>query len=105
MVFNVELMTYCIEIIEVTRRTTFVLIQQVAPGVSYWVMPEIKVRLYHDASIAEVCVCQQISRFKAIYDYPVQIKYQSDEKHQINQFLADWLKFFLMYGTTSVLIC
>lgn len=104
-VFNVELMTYRIEIIELTRYTTLVLIQQVAPKVSYWSMPEIKVRLYHDALIAEVCSSQQISRFKAIYDYPGQIKYQSDEKHQINQFLSDWLKFCLTYGTSSVFVC
>ena len=51
------------------------------------------VRLYHDAMVAEVCSSQQIFRFKARYDYPNKKLHQRDEKHQINQFLADWLRF------------
>ncbi len=47
------------------------------------------VRLYHDAMVAEVCSSQQIFRFKARYDYPNKKLHQRDEKHQINQFLAD----------------
>ena len=103
--YQVELITYRVAIVELTRYTTVVVIQQVAPKVSYWRMPELTVRLYHDALIAEVCASQQIYRFKARYDYPKQILFQSDEKHQINQFLNDWLKFCLMYGTTLVLTC
>lgn len=103
--FQIDLMTYRIKIIELTRYTTVVVIQQISPKVSYWRMPELTIRLYHDALIAEVCASQQIYRFKARYDYPTQIKHQSDEKHQINQFLGDWLKCCLMYGTSSVLTC
>ncbi len=47
------------------------------------------VRLYHYAMVSEVCSTQQIYRFKARYYYPNKKLHQRDEKHQINQFLAD----------------
>ena len=56
------------------------------------------VRLYHDAMVAEVCSSQQIFRFKARYDYPNKKLHQRDEKHQINQFLAD---FAILFSTWS----
>ena len=63
------------------------------------------VRLYHDAQVAEVCASQQISRFKASYDYPNKKLHQRDEKHQINQFLADWLRYCLAHGAVAVPVC
>ncbi|MBK5071667.1 DUF1249 family protein [Budviciaceae bacterium CWB-B4] len=96
---------YRIETLESTRYTSYVSIKQVFPKVSYWSMPCLNVRLYHDALVAEVCSSQQIFRFKASYDYPNKKLHQRDEKHQINQFLADWLRFCLMKGTMSVPIC
>lgn len=101
-VFQVNATTYRLKIEEVTRYTTVVVIQQTAPKVSYWRLPELRVRLYHDALIAEVCATQQIARFKARYDYPNKRLHQRDEKHQINQFLSDWLRFCLIHGTTPV---
>lgn len=61
---------YRLTIIESTRYTTLVAIEQTAPSVSYWSLPSMTVRLYHDAMVAEVCSSQQIFRFKARYDYP-----------------------------------
>lgn len=63
------------------------------------------VRLYHDAMVAEVCSTQQIYRFKARYDYPNKKLHQRDEKHQINQFLADWLRYCLAHGALAVPVC
>ncbi|WP_159565740.1 DUF1249 family protein [Budvicia diplopodorum] len=100
--FEVASATYRIETKESTRYTSLVSIQQIFPKVSYWSMPTLNVRLYHDALVAEVCSSQQIFRFKARYDYPNKKLHQRDEKHQINQFLADWLRFCLMKGTMSV---
>ncbi|AKJ43154.1 DUF1249 family protein [Pragia fontium] len=97
--------TYHIETLESTRYTSLVSIKQAHPKVSYWSMPQLNVRLYHDALVAEVCSSQQIFRFKASYDYPNKKLHQRDEKHQINQFLADWLRFCLMKGTMSVPVC
>ncbi|VTP67327.1 putative dehydrogenase [Serratia rubidaea] len=61
---------YRLTIAESTRYTTLVTIEQTFPAVSYWSLPAMTVRLYHDAMVAEVCASQQISRFKARYDYP-----------------------------------
>ncbi|SQI42865.1 putative dehydrogenase [Leminorella richardii] len=92
---QVDNTVYSIETLESTRYTSLVTIKQVQPKVSYWSMPSLNVRLYHDALVAEVCSSQQIFRFKASYDYPNKNLHQRDEKHQINQFLADWLRFCL----------
>ena len=100
--YQVNGVSYSITIIESTRYTTLVEIRQTAPAVSYWSLPSMSVRLYHDAMVAEVCSTQQIYRFKARYDYPNKKLYQRDEKHQINQFLADWLRFCLSHGAMAV---
>ncbi len=86
---------YRLTIIESTRYTTLVAIEQTAPSV----------RLYHDAMVAEVCSSQQIFRFKARYDYPNKKLHQRDEKHQINQFLADWLRYCFAHGAMAIPVC
>src|SRR5471030_1706564 len=68
--YQVSSATYRLTVIESTRYTTLVEIKQTAPAVSYWSLPSLTVRLYHDAMVAEVCASQQIFRFKARYDYP-----------------------------------
>ncbi len=50
---------YRLTIVESTRYTTLVQIEQTAPAVSYWSLPAMTVRLYHDAMVAEVCSSQQ----------------------------------------------
>lgn len=96
--YNVNNVHYQIVISESTRYTTLVQIKQIYPSVSYWSLPSMLVRLYHDAMVAEVCSSQQIFRFKSRYDYPNEKLHQRDEKHQINQFLADWLRHCLANG-------
>ncbi len=103
--YQVSSATYRLTIIESTRYTTLVEINQIAPAVSYWSLPSLTVRLYHDAMVAEVCASQQIFRFKARYDYPNKKLHQRDEKHQINQFLADWLRYCLTHGAMAVPAC
>ena len=84
--YQVSNAQYRLTITESTRYTTLVEIEQTAPSISYWSLPSMTVRLYHDAMVAEVCSSQQIFRFKARYDYPNKKLHQRDEKHQINQF-------------------
>lgn len=96
---------YRLTIIESTRYTTLVAIEQTLPAVSYWSLPSMTVRLYHDAMVAEVCSSQQIFRFKARYDYPNKKLHQRDEKHQINQFLADWLRYCFAHGAMAIPVC
>ncbi|AJJ21098.1 MULTISPECIES: DUF1249 family protein [Yersinia] len=97
--------SYRLTIIESTRYTSVVEIMQTEPAVSHWSLPSMVVRLYHDAQVAEVCASQQIYRFKASYDYPNKKLHQRDEKHQINQFLADWLRYCLAHGAVAVPVC
>lgn len=94
--YQVSATHYRLSIVEVTRYTTLIVIEQLVPSVSYWSLPSMTVRLYHDAMIAEVCASRQISRFKSRYDYPNHYLHQRDEKYQINQFLADWLRYCLI---------
>ncbi len=89
---------YRLIIEESTQYTTRVNISQVDLIADYLSLPSMSVRLYHDARVAEVCATQQISHFKARYDYPNKKLNQRDEKHQINQFLAEWLSYCLGYG-------
>lgn len=100
--YQVSHTRYQVTIEESTRYTMLITITQTAPAVSYWSLPAMSVRLYFDAMVAEVCSVSQISRFKARYDYPNKKLHQRDEKHQNNQFLADWLRYCLTHGVMPV---
>ena len=58
----------------------------------------IEVRIYHDATLAEVIAWQGQRRFKPIHEYPNPKMYQRDEKAQLNAFLGDLLGFCLEKG-------
>ena len=85
---------YRLTIVESTRYTSLVEIEQIFPAVSYWSLPAMTVRLYHDAMVAEVCSSQQIYRFKARYDYP--------NKSCINATKSIKLTSFLLIGCATV---
>ena len=87
---------YRLTIVESTRYTTLLAIEQTLPAVSYWSLPSMTVRLYHDAMVAEVCSSQQIFRFKARYDYPNKKScINATKKHQINRFWpTGWVYLF-----------
>ncbi|MFT6389271.1 MAG: hypothetical protein ACJAUP_002661 [Cellvibrionaceae bacterium] len=57
-----------------------------------------EVRLYHDATVAEVIAWEGRSRFKARHDYPNPRMYHSDEKAQLNRFLGELLELCLTQG-------
>ncbi|MDH5229995.1 MAG: DUF1249 domain-containing protein [Gammaproteobacteria bacterium] len=61
---------------------------------------ELKVRLYHDARMAEVIGFQGHSRFRPEYAYPNDKGYQVNEKWQINHMLADVIKFCHQFNLT-----
>jgi uncharacterized protein YqiB (DUF1249 family) len=64
-----------------------------------WVTPpSMSVRLYHDASMAEVMSYQNQHRFEGRYQYPNPQMRLPDEKIQLNKFLADWLDHCLQHG-------
>ena len=53
--------------------------------------PEMTVRLYHDAEVAEVLSYQSQHRFNVEYDYPNPNMFNKHEKRRLNEFLRDWL--------------
>jgi uncharacterized protein YqiB (DUF1249 family) len=55
------------------------------PGLS------LKVRIYHDAQLAEVISYQGQSRMLPKYTYPNKKMFHRDEKRQANYLLNDWL--------------
>ncbi len=53
----------------------------------------LKVRICHDARVAEVIGYQGRTRFAAVYPYPNKDMYGVFEKRQVNLFLGEWLRF------------
>ncbi|MEK9647514.1 MAG: DUF1249 domain-containing protein [Gammaproteobacteria bacterium] len=68
---------------------------------AYYNAPEIIIRVYHDAKTAEVVSYQNHNNFKAIYPVPNRFMYQSDEKEQLNLFLAEWLNLCINEGLSN----
>lgn len=93
--------TYQIRILELGKFTTTVRIEHQSEQTMRWLRPEFEVRIYHDAQLCEVTACQQVRRFKAVYDYPNTEMLQPDEKRQINLLLRDWLKLCHRRGLRS----
>jgi len=89
---------YRLVVLEVSRYTNLVEISLHNENMPSCLMPMLKVRLYHDARMAEVCATQQIYHFRSRYDYPNRQMLQSDEKYQVNQFLGEWLRFCINHG-------
>jgi uncharacterized protein YqiB (DUF1249 family) len=56
------------------------------------------VRLYNDATVAEVIAWDGHRRFQARHQYPNTRMYQEDEKSQLNQFLGELLEYCLAQG-------
>jgi uncharacterized protein YqiB (DUF1249 family) len=59
------------------------------------------VRLYHDASVAEVVKCQRYQSFSPRYEYPNVDMHQIDEKVQMNRFLGELLSHCLSHGRVA----
>ncbi|UTF61781.1 DUF1249 domain-containing protein [Gilvimarinus sp. DA14] len=88
-----------IEVTERMRYTTTLRVSRVDDTGSDWLQsPQLLVRLYHDAALAEVLAWEGHRRLEVRYDYPNQKMYQSDEKSQFNRFLGEWLHHCLKNG-------
>jgi uncharacterized protein YqiB (DUF1249 family) len=60
--------------------------------------PGLVVRLYHDASVAEVICMQRRKQLSGAYPYPNPNMHLPDEKLQLNEYLGEWLSECLRYG-------
>jgi len=95
--FHFDSDCFQLTICEQTQYTSVLDIESVASSVVFQddnetsLTPRLKVRLYHDAQMAEVLASRQIRYFKSRYDYPNRLMQQPDEKYQVNKFLSQWL--------------
>lgn len=93
-----------LRVTERARYTTMVEVTQ-HNGLQQWgSSPTLQVRLYHDASMAEVTAWQGHQRLRPRYDYPNRNMYQRDEKAQFDRFLEDWLSFSLAHGQSCSVV-
>lgn len=103
-VFGVEavrekpLSRVCLQVIERSRYTTTVTLEQEYDYPTWLPTPLITVRLYHDARMAEVLGYQRSSKIRQSYDYPNAGMFQRDEKNQLNALLGEWLEHCLSAG-------
>ena len=87
-----------ISVVESFRYTTTLKIEQ-RPRSGHWLEnPAMEVRVYHDASTAEVVACSEHRNFEARYPQPNPQMFQRDEKLQVNRFLGEWLSYCLAVG-------
>jgi len=94
-----------LQVVEEARYTTTLDIEQAGVHLPQTMLPKMRVRMYHDARMAEVLRSQQISDIKPVYHYPNQHMHQRDEKWQVNQFLAEWLQHCLDKGMRAAAVC
>lgn len=83
------------EVMESHRYTTVLRMRHGLPLPAPVTTPEMIVRLYHDAGVAEVTEYQQRSRFRVKYDYPNAEMHHVREKGRVNEFLGEWLEHLL----------
>jgi uncharacterized protein YqiB (DUF1249 family) len=87
-----------ITVLESFRYTTTLKIEQ-KPRSGHWLEnPAMEVRVYHDASTAEVIACRDHRNFEPRYPQPNSLMFQRDEKLQVNRFLGEWLSHCLAVG-------
>ena len=63
-----------------------------------------RVRLCHDARVAEVTEFDRHRRLQARYAYPNPAMLQPDEKLQVNRLLGEWLQHCLRWGRSAEVV-
>ncbi|QLC73547.1 DUF1249 domain-containing protein [Pseudomonas sp. LPB0260] len=86
-----------LEVLEACPYTTTLLVRQ-EHSLPWLPVPQLQVRVYHDARMAEVVSAENARRFRSIYPYPNAAMHQPDEKSQLNLFLGEWLSHCLACG-------
>lgn len=84
-------------VLETSPYTSYILLKQ--DNLLDWLAaPQLYIRCYHDAHVAEITFAQNTRSFKGVYAYPNKAMHQPDEKRQLNQFLSEWLACCLSSG-------
>lgn len=88
-----------VEILEQNPYTTTIDIRQGMAATGPWMRDlGMKVRIYHDAKVAEVISYQGVHALQAFYPYPNPKMLQPYEKRRVNRFLGEWLTYCLARG-------
>ena len=87
-----------IKILEAFKYTTTLEIVQKPEFKKWMTNPSMLVRVYHDASTAEVVSYQGHRNLQPRYTRPNPKMYHADEKMQVNEFLGEWLTHCLKVG-------
>ena len=91
-----------VQVEERARFTTTVLLSRHQCQCRWTRSPSMRVRLYHDARMAEVVAWERHRVARGRYEYPNRKMYQADEKAQLNRFLGEWLSLCLAQGKAAV---
>nr|WP_215730898.1 DUF1249 domain-containing protein [Pseudomonas lalucatii] len=86
-----------LEVLETCPYTSTLLVRQ-EHSLPWLPVPQLEVRVYHDARMAEVVSAESARRLRSIYPYPNAAMHQPDEKSQLNLFLGEWLSHCLACG-------
>lgn len=86
-----------LEVVEACPYTTTLQVRQEL-SLPWLPSPQLEVRVYHDARMAEVVGAEHARRFRSVYPYPNADMHQPDEKSQLNLFLGEWLSHCLACG-------
>lgn len=65
----------------------------------------LRIRLYHDAEMAEVVAWNHHRNWWPVYNYPNSRMYHPDEKLALNRYLGDWLVHCRKLGIACDLFC
>jgi uncharacterized protein YqiB (DUF1249 family) len=87
-----------IQVLQMAKFTETLLLEQIHNAGRWLNNPQLTVRVYHDAAMAEVISCYRDRQIAAVNDYPNRFMHHPDEKVQVNSFLADWLDYCLRFG-------
>lgn len=96
-----ENLRYRITIVESSRYTSTLTMAQISASQLDYLNPNMTIRLYHDAKVAEVLSSQNTARLEPVYEYPNINMHQRNEKFLVNVFLAEWLHFCLSQQVSS----
>jgi uncharacterized protein len=80
-----------VQVEDVSPYTSTLVITQTSLMPWYFHAPQLKVRLYHDAAMAEVIAWNKHRGWQPVYDYPNERMYHPDEKMALNRFLGELL--------------
>jgi uncharacterized protein YqiB (DUF1249 family) len=86
-----------VEVADDSRYTQTLMLRQMQSAGPWLNDPMLKVRLYHDARMAEVISAKNHHHIAAVNAYPNKRMHLPDEKLQLNRFLAEWLQYCLRH--------